>query len=86
MTFRKSIYEPLQQRLSTERGSVARLTFAEIEQTLGRKLPASAHKFSAWWGNEASMKVGHTQAKAWMNAGFRAHASIKDRVVEFRRV
>lgn len=32
------------------------------------------------------MKVGHTQAKAWMNAGFRAYASISDRVVEFRRV
>lgn len=86
MTFRKSIYEPLQQRLSTERASVVRLTFAEIEQTLERKLPASAHKFTAWWGNEASMKFGHTQAKAWMNAGFRAYASIKDRVVEFRRL
>jgi hypothetical protein len=85
MTFRKSIYEPLQRRLSIERGGAVRLTFAEIEQILGRKLPASAHKFSAWWSNESSMKVGHTQAKGWMNVGFRAYASIKDRVVEFRR-
>ncbi|QHP74243.1 hypothetical protein EI171_21020 [Bradyrhizobium sp. LCT2] len=80
------MYEPLQQRLSSERGSFVRLTFVEIEQTLGRKLPASAHKFTAWWGNEVSMKFGHPQAKAWMNAGFRAYASIKDRVVEFRRL
>ena len=77
MTFRKHALLHHFNNDLTERGSVVRLTFAErLEQTLGRKLPASAHKFSAWWGNrKTSMKVGHTQAKAWMNAGFRAHAS-----------
>jgi len=83
---RKSIYEPLRQRLLKEAADRVRLTFVEIEVVLGRKLPASAHKFSAWWSNESSLKAGHTQARAWMNAGFRAHASIKDRVVEFHRV
>lgn len=86
MTFRKSIYEPLHQRLLSERRQIVRLYFSEIEEMLRRKLPASAHKFTAWWSNESALKVGHTQARAWMNAGFRAHASIKDRVVEFRRV
>lgn len=84
-TTKISIYEPLHQRLLTEPSTTIRLTFAEIEAVVGRKLPASAHKFSAWWSNESSLKVGHTQAKAWMNAGFRAHASIKERAVEFRR-
>ncbi|WP_456678752.1 DUF7662 domain-containing protein [Bradyrhizobium sp. RDM12] len=56
-----------------------------MEEILRRKLPASAHKFTAWWSNESSMKAGHTQARAWTNAGFRAHASIKNRAVEFRR-
>jgi hypothetical protein len=83
---RKSIYEPLHQRLLKEAADRVRLAFDEIEVVLGRKLPVSAHKFSSWWSNESSLKVGHTQAKAWMNAGFRAHASIKDRVVEFRRI
>lgn len=83
---RKSIYQPLHQRLMNEAEPRLRPTFVEIEQVLGRKLPASAHKFSSWWSNENSMKFGRTQAKAWMNAGFRAYASISDRVVEFRRV
>ncbi|WP_442895204.1 DUF7662 domain-containing protein [Bradyrhizobium sp. AZCC 2230] len=52
MTFRKSIYEPLH-RLLSERGQIVRLTFSEIEEMLRRKLPASAHKFTAWWGNKA---------------------------------
>lgn len=85
MENRKSVYEPLRLRLLRESNQSLRLTFAEIEAILGRKLPRSAHTFSAWWSNESSMKVGHTQAKAWMEAGFRAHASIKNRMVEFRR-
>lgn len=85
MESRKSVYEPLHLRLQNEDNRSLRLTFAEIEALLGRKLPRSAYTFSAWWSNESSMKVGHTQAKAWMEAGFRAHASIKNRIVEFRR-
>jgi hypothetical protein len=81
----QSVYEPLHQRLLRARERSIRLTFSEIEDVLGRKLPRSAHKFSAWWSNESSLKAGHAQTKAWMNAGFRAHASIKDRAVEFRR-
>ncbi|WP_446479887.1 DUF7662 domain-containing protein [Bradyrhizobium canariense] len=41
-----------------------------MEEILRRTLPASAHKFMAWWSNESSMKARHTQAWAWMNAGF----------------
>ncbi|MET3913200.1 hypothetical protein ABID59_007576 [Bradyrhizobium sp. S3.3.6] len=43
MSFRKSIYEPLHQRLLSERGQIVRLTFSEMEEILRRKLPASAH-------------------------------------------
>ncbi|MFC7697938.1 hypothetical protein ACFQX9_14630 [Bradyrhizobium sp. GCM10028915] len=85
MSFRKSIYEPLHQRLLSAPGQIVRLTFTEMDEIPGRKLPASAHKFTAWWSNESFMKAGHTQAWAWMNAGFRAHASIKNDAVEFRR-
>lgn len=82
---RKSVYEPLHQRLLRAGEASLQLTFSDIEAILGRKLPPSAHRFSAWWSNESSLKFGHSQAKAWMDAGFRAHASIKNRIVEFRR-
>ncbi|PYI54042.1 DUF7662 domain-containing protein [Paenibacillus flagellatus] len=43
-----------------------RLTFLEIENILGFKLPASAYKHRSWWGNHESS----TQALAWLNAGW----------------
>jgi len=67
------------------RGQAVRLTFSEIEEILGRPLPASAYRFSAWWGNESSRKAGHTQAFAWLEAGFKAKVSLKLRAVEFNR-
>ncbi|WP_426616076.1 DUF7662 domain-containing protein [Bradyrhizobium sp. McL0616] len=72
-------------RLGNVRGPDVRLTFAEIEAILGRPLPASAHKFSAWWGNESSRKAGHTQSKAWLLAGFEARVSLTRKAVEFHR-
>ncbi|WP_445819612.1 DUF7662 domain-containing protein [Bradyrhizobium sp. ISRA442] len=80
-----SIYDPLQQRLARVQDRTVRLTFAEIEALLGRSLPASAYRFSAWWGNETSRTAGHTQSRAWLLAGFRARVSLKLRTVEFER-
>jgi len=60
---RKSVYEPQRQRLLSEGHQSVRLTFSEIEAILGRKLPRSAHMFSAWWSNESSMKVGGPPSK-----------------------
>lgn len=80
-----SIYDPLRRELESTREQTVRLTFSEIEDILGRPLPASAYKFSAWWGNERSRKAGHTQAMAWLHAGFAARVSLKQRAVEFHR-
>ncbi|WP_426615753.1 DUF7662 domain-containing protein [Bradyrhizobium sp. McL0616] len=80
-----SAYDPLRRKLESMRGQAVRLTFSEIEEILGRPLPASASKFSAWWGNESSRKAGHTQAMAWLDAGFKARVSLKQRAVEFHR-
>jgi uncharacterized protein YcbX len=85
MTARKSIYTPLRQRLLTEAAHSVRLTFAEIEEVLGRKLPPSARKFTSWWSNESSMKAGRTQARAWLDPGFAAKVSLKNLTVEFER-
>jgi hypothetical protein len=81
-----SAYDPLRIKLESLQERTIRLTFSEIEALLGRPLPASASKFSAWWGNESSRKAGHTQAMAWLNAGFKARVSLKQRAVEFHRV
>lgn len=81
-----SIYDPLRTKLDSVREQTVRLTFSEIEALLGRPLPASAHRFSAWWGNESSRNAGHTQAMAWLKAGFKAKVSLKQRAVDFHRI
>jgi hypothetical protein len=80
-----SVYDPLRRELERTTAQTVRLTFSEIEKILARPLPASAYKFSAWWGNESSRKAGHVQAMAWLHAGFVARVSLKWRAVEFHR-
>ena len=43
-------------------------SFREIEAILGFRLPASARRYRPWWANQKS--GGHTQALAWMAAGW----------------
>jgi hypothetical protein len=81
-----SVYDPLRRKLESVRGRTVRLTFSEIEVLLGRSLPPSAYKFSAWWGNESSRKAGHTQAMAWLETGFKAKVSLKHKAVEFNPI
>jgi hypothetical protein len=62
----KSLYEPLCKYLIDRTERVVRMTFAEIEQVLGRPLPPSARKHQAWWANE---EVGtHSHARSWLDA------------------
>ena len=42
------------------------MTFADIEELLGEKLPQSAREHRAWWANH----YGNPQAKAWLAAGW----------------
>lgn len=42
------------------------MTFSELEKTLGFVLPKSAYAYKAWWANG-----GHSQAQAWLNAGYK---------------
>jgi hypothetical protein len=41
------------------------MTFAEVEALVGR-LPDSAHRHRAWWGNNGS----NVEAQAWLDAGW----------------
>ena len=64
-----SKYEPLTQFLQNQPGSEVRLSFAQIEQIVGFKLPAAAQQDRAWWSNSPSEDA---DIKAWLVAGFRS--------------
>jgi len=60
----KSKYYPLYKYLSQQPDSdLIELSFTEVEEIIGKKLPASASATRAWWANS------HTsQAMAWQEA------------------
>lgn len=60
------VYDPLKKYLTSSSQNVVRLTFPDIEKLLDHVLPKSAYTYSAWWSNG-----GHTQAYAWINAGYK---------------
>ncbi|MHC1740321.1 MAG: hypothetical protein AB9897_04340 [Anaerolineaceae bacterium] len=46
-----------------------KLSFAQIDIIIDEKIPESAYKFPAWWGND---KFGaHVHATAWLEAGWK---------------
>ena len=75
----RSKYEPLQKYLKSENRKHIVMTFQEVEEVLGFKLPDSAYKYMAWW-DESSQ---HTQAYSWTGAGYRSKPSLKEKKVEF---
>jgi hypothetical protein len=74
-------YAPLERYLAASGKNTVELTFQEIEDILGFKLPDSAYKHSPWWSNG-----GHSQANAWLGAGYAvARHKLGVRVVFERR-
>lgn len=58
-----------------------KMSFVELEKILGFTLPNSARTYDMWWQNG-----GHTQAYAWMNAGYMVtHFDLRNEVVEFSK-
>ncbi|WP_139322877.1 DUF7662 domain-containing protein [Deinococcus marmoris] len=43
------------------------MTFSQIEDIIGKSLPASARKYNAWWANTRS----HPYSAAWLDIGRR---------------
>lgn len=62
-------YDPLAKFLGDSARTVGTvmLSFAQIEDLVGRALPSSARRHRSWWGNDAY----HVQAVAWREAGWR---------------
>lgn len=59
-------YDPLNQFLASSEKDSVRLTFSVIENLLGQTLPRSAYIHKEWWANG-----GHSQAYAWLDAGYK---------------
>jgi hypothetical protein len=74
-----SKYKPLEEYLSKV---TVTLTYSEIEEILGFKLPETAYNLDQWWENNTSQ---HTQANAWLNAGWKKESVNLGKDVTFIR-
>jgi hypothetical protein len=80
-------YGPLEQFLRATPAHLNEviLSFDQIEQLLGRRLPASATDHRPWWANQQDPS-SHSHALAWMHAGFNAGpVDRENRWVRFHR-
>ena len=59
-------YEPLGLFLNDQTRNQIPMTFAEIEEILGTKLPASK-QYPAWWSNNTGNNV---MTRQWVDAGY----------------
>jgi hypothetical protein len=62
-------YGPLREHLSGNTGTRVHMTFKAMEDLVGR-LPDSAYRHRAWWGNNDAT----AEAKAWLHAGWRVES------------
>jgi hypothetical protein len=76
-------YEPLQRYLQRQERDEISLSYADIENILGRKLPPSVEGpyWRQWWANTET----HSQGQAWLRAGWRVSRPQKGRI-EFKRL
>jgi hypothetical protein len=72
-------YAPLYDYLAAQRNNNVNVTFAEIENILGARLPRSARVYRAWWANGS-----HAHAESWLRAGFRVGAVTAEYIIFMR--
>lgn len=82
-------YEPLELHLLDLAMSVneVSLSFRQIEEIIGARLPKSAVSYREWWSNQTNT-LNRPQACAWTNAGFAVgfvHQDGQNPRVQFKR-
>lgn len=82
---RPSKYDPLIDYLKSQVTHNVQLTFIEINELLGEKLPPTALENPAWWANSATDPT-HSWARRWTAAGWRARVDLVNQRVTFARV
>lgn len=76
-----SKYDPLTSFLAAKAGREIRLSFAEIEQIIGQKLPEKSKAHRPWWSNNPNNNV---MTKAWLAAGYKtAQVDIANEMLTF---
>ena len=77
------MYQPLTDYLRSQTNSETTLSYHDIERILGRKLPPTAHgdHIRQWWANTMT----HSQARAWLEVGWRARVDVANKRVFFTR-
>ena len=61
------------------------MTFDEIENILGFKLPKSAYVYREWWANPTSPQQ-HPYAQSWLAAGWKVDTvNQQDKWIRFQR-
>ena len=77
-------YAPLGEFLRAQRTSLVPMSFEEIEEVTGVKLPPKAQLHRAWWSNNPSNNV---MTKVWLEAGYETEqVDMSARKLVFRRV
>ena len=78
-----SKYAPLTGYLSSSGMDYILMTFAEVEEVIGDKLPRSAFEYRPWWSNNPS---NHVNADSWLRAGYKtADVDMTERKLAFRK-
>lgn len=78
-------YDPLGEFLRLRKEPVWGASFADVEQIVGFRLPASARKHPAWWANETEPKT-HVHKHVLRDAGWRVDTcNLARETVVFRR-
>lgn len=80
----KGKYFPLYQFLSMQQEKEIVISYEEIEKIICSKLPQSAYRHQAWWGNTRSGT--YIQSAAWLEAGYRVMDIQFGKSVEFHKV
>lgn len=79
-----SKYAPLESHLRKSGQTHVPMTFKEIEDVIGVRLPDSAFEHRALWSNNSANWV---MTKAWLAAGYKtADVDIANRKLVFRRI
>lgn len=74
-------YQRLERHLRAAGRPRVEMTFAEVAQVIGERLPDSAYQHPAWWGSDP----GHTQS-VWLDAGYTASPNLTAQKVTFTKV
>ena len=78
----KSKYKALSEFLYTNWATRIELSYEQLEDILGFKLPESAHKLpQSYWANTEY----HTYAKSWLKLGYKTRIDVENQKVVFER-